>query len=94
MAPLWHWTALLPVRTICKTVKVSASGFYGWRHRPVCQRQQANAALSAQSREAFVASEQAYGMPRMRAELQDAGLRGESRRRVIYGYRNTTWKYF
>ena len=59
---------------MCKILKVSASGFYGWRHRPVCQRQQANAALTAQIREAFVASDQTYGMPRIRPELQDAGI--------------------
>jgi putative transposase len=66
---------------MCKILKVSASGFYGWRHRPVCQRQQANAALTAQIREAFVASDQTYGMPRIRAELQDAGIVA-SRKRI------------
>ena len=66
---------------MCKILKVSASGFYGWRHRPVCQRQQANAALTAQIREVFVASDQTYGMPRIRAELQDAGIVA-SRKRI------------
>ena len=40
--------AELPVRAMCKTLKVSASGFYGWLERPICQRQQANVALTAQ----------------------------------------------
>ena len=56
--------AELLVRTTCKTLKVSASGFYGWLERPMCQRQQANVALTAQIREAFVASDETYGMPR------------------------------
>ena len=70
--------AILPVRTMCKTLKVCASGFYGWLERPMCQRQQANVVLTAQIREAFVASDETYGMPRIRAELQDAGRRAQA----------------
>jgi len=66
---------------MCKTLKVSASGFYGWLGRPVCQRRQANITLTAQIREAFVASDETYGMPRIRAELMDAGIVA-SRKRI------------
>ena len=66
---------------MCKTLKVSASGFYGWQERPICQRQQANVKLTVQIREAFVASDETYGMPRIRAELQDAGIVA-SRKRI------------
>ena len=66
---------------MCKTLKVSASGFYGWLERPMCQRQQANVALTAQIRQAFVASDETYGMPRIRAELQDVGVMA-SRKRI------------
>ena len=66
--------AELPVRAMCKTLKVSASGFYGWLERPMCQRRPANVALTAQILEAFLASDETYGMPRIRAELQDAGI--------------------
>lgn len=59
---------------MCKTLKVSASGFYAWLGRPLCQRQEANVALLAQIRAAFVASDETYGMPRIRAELMDAGV--------------------
>ena len=69
------------MRTLCKTLKVSASGFYGWLQRPVCPRQQANVVLTAQIRAAFVASDETYGMPRIRAELQDAGVNA-SRKRI------------
>ena len=66
---------------MCKTLKVSASGFYGWLGRPVCQRRHANITLTAQIREAFVASDETYGMPRIRAELMDAGIVA-SRKRI------------
>ena len=65
---------------MCKTLKVSASGFYGWLDRPVCQRQKANVALTAQIREAFVASDETYGMPRICAELMDSGIVASRRR--------------
>jgi len=39
---------------MCKTLHVSASAFYGWLNRPMCQRQKANVTLTAQIREAFV----------------------------------------
>ena len=47
----------------------------------MCQRQQANIVLTAQIRQAFVASDQTYGMPRIRAELQDEGVMA-SRKRI------------
>ena len=47
----------------------------------MCQRQQANVALTAQIRQAFVTSDETYGMPRIRAELQDVGVMA-SRKRI------------
>jgi putative transposase len=73
--------AELPVRTMCKTLKVSTSGFYDWSQRPLSQRQEANATLTTQIRAAFVASDETYGMPRIRAELQEAGIMA-SRKRI------------
>ena len=66
---------------MCTTLKVSASGVYGWLSRPVCQRRQVNITLTAKIREAFVASDETYGMPRIRAELMDAGIVA-SRKRI------------
>jgi len=66
---------------MCKTLHVSASGFYGWLGRPLSKRQRANAVLRAQIRDAFVASDETYGMPRIRAELMDAGVVA-SRKRI------------
>ena len=69
------------MRTMCKTLKVSASGFYSWLQRPVCPRQQTNVVLTKHIRAAFVTSDETYGMPRIRAELQDAGIVA-SRKRI------------
>jgi putative transposase len=70
-----------PVRTLCKLLQVSASGYYGWLDRPPCRRVQANAALTERIREVYRASDRTYGMPRIRAELNEAGER-VSRKRV------------
>lgn len=66
---------------MCKTLQVSASGYYDWQGRPPSQREQANTALTAQIRQAFVASDETYGMPRIRAELLDEGIVA-SRKRI------------
>lgn len=57
-----------------KTLTVPASGFYGWLNRPTCQRQKANITLTAKIQEAFVASDETYGMPSIRPELKDASM--------------------
>jgi putative transposase len=90
--------AELPVRAMCKTLRVSHSGFYEWLDRPACARAQANVMLLDQIRQAHVASDATYGVPRVQAELADMGvtaghnriaalmrangLRGVSRRRA------------
>ena len=66
---------------MCKTLKVSTSGFCDWCQRPLSQRQQANVALTAQIREAFFASDETYGMQRIRVQLQGAGMVA-SRKRI------------
>jgi putative transposase len=88
---------------MCKTLRVSTSGYYAWSGRVPSSRATANVALVGQIREVFDGSDQTYGMPRMRAALADEGvvvnrkrvarlmhqgaMRGVSRRR---GYVRTT----
>jgi putative transposase len=66
--------AELPVRAMCKTLHVSHSGFYDWLERPACAREQANAVLLGQIRQAHAASDATYGVPRIQAELADMGV--------------------
>ena len=63
-----------PVRTLCRVLGLSTSGYYACcQHQPGV-RAQANADLMGRIRQAHVRSRGAYGTPRMRAELQVAGL--------------------
>ena len=73
--------AELPVRALCETLQVSTSGYYDWRDRALSKRAQANIALSELIGQAHRASDQTYGMPRIRAELADTGINA-SRKRI------------
>ena len=71
----------LPVRALCETLKVSTSGYYDWRDRPPSKRAQANIVLSELIGQTHRASDQTYGMLRIRAELADTGVIA-SRKRI------------
>ena len=73
--------AELPVRALCETLKVSTSGYYDWRDRPLSQRAKANVSLCERIVQAHQASDETYGMPRIRAELADSGVIA-SRKRI------------
>lgn len=95
--------AQYPVRTMCRVLSVSPSGYYAWRDRAPSQRALENAALTEKIRVFHAASDATCGMPRIRADLVEtghtisrkrvarlmrrAGLRGVCRRR---GYTVTT----
>ena len=86
-----------PLRTMCRVLGVSSSGYHDWLARRPSARQTANARLAEQIRQVHQASDGTYGMPRVRAQLKadgqsvsrkriarlmrQAGLRGVSRRR-------------
>ena len=87
----------LPVRTLCRTLHVSPSGYYAWRDRVPAPRALANVVMTERIRAIHTESDQTYGMPKIRAELIEqgecisrkriarlmrvAGLQGVSRRR-------------
>lgn len=91
--------AELPVRTMCRALGVSASGFYAWRGRKPSPRAIANAVMTERIRQINKDSYESYGMPRVREELQEqgeiisrkriarlmrvAGIRGISRRQAF-----------
>ena len=75
--------AAYPIRVLCRTLGVSASGFYAWQTRPrPSPRQQHDAVLRQQLRLAHSGSRGVYGSPRLHHVLHQAGYR-VSRKRVI-----------
>lgn len=62
------------VRTMCRVLRVSASGYYDWRDRKPSRRALANDTLVEQIRQIHTGSYGTYGMPRVRAELVDRGV--------------------
>jgi putative transposase len=81
--------AEIPVRALCETLKVSTSGYYDWRDRPLSNRAKANVSLCERIVQAHQASDETYGMPRIRAELADAGVVASRKRiaRLMRGMR-------
>ena len=75
------YQAEFSTRKLCETLNVSTSGYYDWQDRPQCARAKANAVLTVHIKETHQASDETYGMPRIRAELADAGVVA-SRKRV------------
>jgi putative transposase len=69
------------VRVACRTLGVSHSGYYDWRDRAPSARAVGNAVLTEKIREVHKASDETYGMPRVRAQLRADGER-VSRKRV------------
>jgi len=68
------------VRTLCRVLGVSPSGYYAWRDRPPSARAVENERLLARMREIHEFSRQTYGRPRMYAELRDDGWRVNHKR--------------
>ena len=62
-----------PIRTLCRVLGVSPSGYYAWRDRPPSARNVANERLLERMRKIHEFSRQTYGRPRMYAELRDEG---------------------
>ncbi len=61
------------VRTLCKVLEVSPSGYYDWLSRRPSQREITNRVLLSEIREIYAKSYQRYGSPRIHAELKDRG---------------------
>jgi len=58
-----------PLGVLCRVLKVSCSGFYAWRKRPMSQRARADVCLTALIRAIHESSHCTYGAPRIHAEL-------------------------
>jgi transposase InsO family protein len=69
-----------PVRMLCQTIEVAASGYYRWRARPRSRRQQEDELLTVQIVAAHRKSRRTYGAPRIVEELRDAAVKISRRR--------------
>jgi hypothetical protein len=65
--------AIYRVKTMCRVLEVSRSGFYAWRKRESSARSRANATLLEAIQEIHAESDKTYGAPRIHAELEDRG---------------------
>ena len=74
--------ATFPVRVMCRTLGVSASGFYAWRRRPMSARAIADIALTAKIHAIHRRSGESYGAPSIHAELADEHRICVGRKRV------------
>ncbi len=61
------------VKTMCRALEVTRSGFYGWLHEPVSKRAQEDARLLKLIRASYQASHGIYGSPRVFLDLREAG---------------------
>jgi putative transposase len=63
------------ISRMCRTLKVSKSGFYGWRDRVPSARARADALLSEEIVRIHRDSRETYGAPRIHFELRTLGAR-------------------
>ncbi|SOY46135.1 transposase [Cupriavidus taiwanensis] len=69
------------VQTMCRVLGISSSGYYDWLKRLPSRRTMDNAVLIERIRQVHADSDATYGMPRVRAALQQQGEQ-VSRKRV------------
>ncbi len=62
--------AVYPVRTMCRLLGLSPSGYYAWRQRTPSRRARENAVLTEEILEIHARSDGTYGAPRIHAELR------------------------
>ena len=72
--------AAWPVRTMCRVLGLSPSGYYAWVRRGPSPRARRDAQLTEQIKEIWSANREGYGRPRIHAELQAAGERVGAKR--------------
>ncbi len=65
--------ASFPISRMCRVLGVSQRGFFAWRERPACLRQQQDMVYLAHNRTALALSNGTYGSPRVHRDLVDEG---------------------
>ncbi len=71
-----------PITVLCRTLEVSESGYYAWKHREPSQHSREDARLAAVIQQIFLDHRQVYGSPRIHAVLKARGIHC-SRKRVV-----------
>lgn len=74
--------ATFPIRTMCRVLEVSPSGFYAWRSRGLSARAHADVGVRHAIRVAYAESRGRYGSPRLQHAIRAWGVR-VGRNRVI-----------
>jgi putative transposase len=64
------------LRSLCRVLGVSRSGFYAWVQRPVPRRTERNDALLVHIRAAYLRGRRVYGAPRIYQDLRERGIAG------------------
>lgn len=59
---------------MCRVLRVSVSGYYAWRRRPVAQRMRSNQSLLEHIRQVHTASRHTYGVRRVTAALRQQAV--------------------
>ena len=65
--------AVFPIRTMCRVLQVSPSGYYAWCDRPAAPRDAATWQLRQAVRVVYAAHRGRYGSPRIHRELRGRG---------------------
>src|SRR6266496_4991950 len=89
------------VKTMCRLLNVTRSGYDAWLKKPVSDRAQEDSRLLRLIRASFVASHGIYGAPRIFLDLREAGETCSKHRvarlmrvnhlRALHGYRTRRW---
>jgi putative transposase len=87
------------IGVMCRLLKISRSGFYAWRDRPMSDRARADLALTAKIEAIYRRSRDTYGAPNVHAELADDYSIRVGRKRVARlmraaGFRGATLRRF
>lgn len=70
----WIQSECSNIRTACRVLKISRSGYYAWRRHKPSARDEANNRLVKQIEDLHVATRQAYGTERMWQALKQSGV--------------------
>ena len=69
-----------PIRTMCRVLEVSTSGYYAWRGRCPSARASDDERLKHKIKDSHDASRGTYGAPRIRKDLSEDGIQVSQRR--------------